>query len=489
MLQSPRSRPVEKSMSPNPIQAYTFASRYAQYRADLRRRETWDEAVERVKRMHLRHYPQVANEINRAFELVHDQRVVGSQRALQFGGENLANHASLYNCSASFCDRLRFFPEALWLTLVGCGVGFSVQRHHVASLPRFATNAGQSKTRRTFVIPDSSEGWADALGVLLSTYFESPIFPEYARCQADFDYRQLRAAGAMSESGIGKATGPQHLRAALEVVRSLLTNCVERGDERLRTIDAYDLTMHACSAAMGGVRRAATICLFSPDDEEMLAAKTGNWLYENPQRAHSNNSCLLLRRLTLRSDFQRILTSVREYGEPGFVWADSTEYLVNPCCEVGFWPVDEETGASGWAFCNLSEINGAKILSRDDFAAAADAASVIGTLQAGYTSFPYLGPVSERIARREALLGVSITGIMDNPQLLLDPAATGDGEEGQSSECRARSENWDTAGGSGDLCETGGHDFVSLRNGLRHPPAPRSAVICAACRERRPMRR
>jgi ribonucleoside-triphosphate reductase (thioredoxin) len=409
-------------MSIAALQEYTFVSRYARYQPHLGRRESWHEAVDRVEQMHRQRYPQIADEIEQAFELVHAKRVLGSQRALQFGGIGvLPGHAYLYNCTASYCDRLRFFQEALWLAACGCGVGCSVQLHHVARLPRFSTPTMGLKPRRTFVVPDSIEGCADALGVLLSSFFESPVFPEFACCRVEFDYRRLRPAGAISASGSGKANGPEPLVRALEAIRSLLAKCIEQGQDRLRPIDAYDIVMHASSASMaGGSRSPATICVFSPDDELMLRAKTGNWFYENPQRAVSNNSCLLLRKTTSREAFHRILTMVREFGEPGFIWADSTEYLVNPCCEVGFWPVDEVTGESGWAFCNLTEINGRKVRSGEEFAAAADAAAVIGTLQAGYTDFPYLGPVTERLVRREALLGVSITGIMDNPQILLD---------------------------------------------------------------------
>ena len=235
-------------MSIAALQQYTFVLRYARYQKSARRRETWHEAVERVKTMHLDRYPHVAREIEQAFNLVHQQRVLGSQRALQFGGASgPPNHAYLYNCTASFCDRLRFFQEALWLSLCGCGVGLSVQSHHTARLPRFSTAARRSRPRRTFMVPDSIEGWADALGVLLSSFFESPLFPEYAGHEIDFDYCLLRPAGAVGEAGLGKAAGPQPLITALEAVRSLLLGCLERGAERLRPIDAYDLTMHACA--------------------------------------------------------------------------------------------------------------------------------------------------------------------------------------------------------------------------------------------------
>jgi ribonucleoside-diphosphate reductase alpha chain len=391
-------------MSLKALQDYTFVSRYARHDPALGRRETWEEAVDRVAAMHRRRYPSVRREIDAAFELVRQKRVLGSQRALQFGGAPIEeNHARLYNCTSSFCNRLRFFPEAFYLTLCGCGVGFSVQGHHVARLPAFARRAA-GRPRKTFVVPDSLEGWADALGVLLSSYFEDPVFPEFADCDVRFDYRLLDGDAT---DAAGRPPEGRLLRRALEAVRSLLDRCREDGQTRLRPIDAYDLVMHTADAVAGpGVRRSAAICVFSPDDEEMLAAKTGNWVRENPPRARSNNSCLLLRHATTRDQFRALIRYVREFGEPGFIWADSTEYLVNPCCEIGMWPVDEATGESGWQFCNLAEINGALVRSREDLARAARAAAHIGTWQAGYTDFPYLGPVSERITRREAHLEI-----------------------------------------------------------------------------------
>ncbi len=409
-------------MSLQALQDYTFAARYARYDANLQRRESWDEAALRMREMHQGRYPHVAAEIEAAFELVREKRVLGSQRALQFAGAPiLERHAHLYNCAASYCDRLRFFQEAFWLLVCGCGVGVSVQKHHVRKLPPLTREARH--TRKTHEIVDTPEGWADALGVLLSSYFATPIFAEFAGCDVRFDYANIAPAGTPMPHSNGKAPGPDALERSLDLVRCLLDTCLERGQTHLRPIDAYDLLMYISEAVLaGGIRRSAAICVFSPDDEEMLNAKTGNWFNDNPQRGRSNNSCLLLRDKTTRTQFAHILKSVREFGEPGFIWADSTEYIVNPCCEIGFYPVDETTGLSGWGLCNLTEINGAKVKSKEDFASAARAAALIGTLQAGYADFPYLGEVTERIVRRDALLGVSITGIMENPHLLLDPA-------------------------------------------------------------------
>lgn len=411
-------------MTTQALQDFVFASRYARYDPALRRNETWEDAVARVERMHLGRYPGVATDIAWAFNQVRLRRALGAQRALQFGGAPiLRRHAHIYNCAGSYCDRLRFFQEAFWLLLCGVGVGLSVQKHHVARLPAFRPDARVPGASSIHAVVDSPEGWADALGALLSSFFEEPVFPEYAGCDVRFDYSRLSPAGTPLPDGLGPAPEPALLERALEQVRGLLVCCLAQGQARLRPIDAYDVLTHMAGAVLaGGTRRGAAICVFSVDDEEMLRAKTGNWFHDHPHRARSNNSCLLLRDRTTRDQFDHVLGMVREFGEPGFLWADSTEYMVNCCSEVGFWPVDESTGASGWALSTLTEINGGAVHSEEDFARAARAAALIGTWQAGYTDLPYLGPVSERIVRRESLIGVSITGMMENAGLLFDPA-------------------------------------------------------------------
>jgi ribonucleoside-diphosphate reductase alpha chain len=411
-------------MSIKALQDYTYVSKYARFNKEKNRRETWNEAVDRVKKMHLKKYPQVREEIEWAFEMVRQKRVLGSQRALQFGGSPIEKKsARIYNCCVSFCDRVRMFQETFWLLLCGCGTGFSVQKHHIEKLPEFFSFRieGHLLNEKTFVIPDDIEGWSDALGILLATYMPHPDFPEWEGVNVKFDFSKIRRAGSVLASGVGKAPGPEPLKRSLEIIRNLLNDLIKKGQKKLKPINAYDIIMHTSDAVLsGGVRRSATICLFSADDEEMIKAKTGNWFIENPQRARSNNSALLLRDKTTKEQFDSFMESVKEFGEPGFVWADSTELLVNPCVEIGMWPVHWETKISGWQMCNLCEINGKKIKSKEDFEIAAKAGAIIGTLQAGYTDFPYLGKTTEEIVRKEALLGVSITGMMDNPDILFN---------------------------------------------------------------------
>lgn len=414
-------------MSVKALQDYTFSSKYARYSPEKKRRETWTEAVERVRDMHLRRYPQIAEEINWAFEQVTAKRVLGSQRALQFGGSPIEKkNARIYNCIASYCDRQRFFQECFWLLLCGCGTGFSVQKHHVAKLPDFVDSwldgKPEDRTKKVYLVPDSIEGWADCLGVLIGSFLGGGDFPEYAGYWVDFDFSLIRPEGAMLRSSSGKAPGPKPLKNAIKKIREVILRCLENGQKRLRPIDAYDIVMHASDAVLsGGVRRSATICLFSPDDEEMATAKIGNWFVNNPQRGRSNNSAILVREKTTKEDFEKLMGYVREFGEPGFIWSDSTELMVNPCVEIGLYPVDVETGESGWEACNLCEINGRYCKTERDFYIAAKAAAIIGTCQAGYTDLTYLGKTSKKILEREALLGISITGMMDNPDVLFDP--------------------------------------------------------------------
>lgn len=412
-------------MSINSLQEYTRIAKYARYLPEMKRRETWKEQVDRVFSMHreyFKDYPDVMEHIDFAEQAVLKKEILGSQRILQFGGEPIFKHnARVYNCGFGHINRARAFQELMYLLLCGCGIGFSVQTHHVSQLPLVARR--NAIVPKTYMVPDTIEGWADAIGVLIASYMGGiNEFDEYIGEKVEFDYSQIRPAGAPLSSG-AKAPGPGGLMRSIEKITEIFENRLQDSVRvRLRAIDVYDIIMHAADAVIsGGVRRSATIALFSPDDEDMAKAKTGNWFIENPQRGRSNNSALLVRDKTTKKTFNQLMSWVKEFGEPGFVWADSTEMGFNPCVEIGLYPVDDETGKSGWQFCNLAEINGKKANTEENFYAACKAAAIVGTLQAAYTSFPYVGETTERITRREALLGVSITGMMDNPDVLFDP--------------------------------------------------------------------
>jgi len=406
------------------LQNYTFVSKYARWIEDKNRRETWKEAVDRVRGMMHTKYDEfgISEDIDWAYDMMYKKKVLGSQRALQFGGDPiLKRHAKIYNCTASYCDRPRFFQECFWLLLCGSGTGFSVQKHHVAKLPSLEHDIEEGQATK-YVIDDSIEGWADALGVLLSSYFSKPVdeFKQYKNVHVVFDYSNIRPKGAALASGVGKAPGYEPLANGLEKIRALLDICISKGQKKLRPIDAYDIVMHSSDAVLsGGVRRSASLALFSHDDEEMAKAKTGNWYIDNPQRARSNNSALLLKNDTTYEEFATLMESVKEFGEPGFIWSDSTEMVFNPCVEISLYPVNEVNGKSGFQGCNLSTINCSSIVDEEDFYERCKAAALIGTLQAGFTKLDYLGKDSEAIFEREALLGVSMTGIMEKHDLIL----------------------------------------------------------------------
>jgi len=395
-----------------------FYESYARYNDDLQRYETWPEAVSRVMDMHRTRYasvmtPKLSQLLDYAQKAYTAKEILGAQRALQFGGDQLLRkNAKMYNCTATYCDRSAFFQEAFWLMLCGCGVGFSVQKQHISKLPSIVHRTKQAKT---VIVDDSIEGWADAAGALMHSFFDEDS--EYKQRKLYFDLTQIRPKGAEISGGF-KAPGPEPLRKALDKIEKLIKDELSSGATRLRPIVAYDCMMHLADAVIsGGVRRAATICLFSHDDEEMIKAKTGDWFINNPQRGRSNNSAVLLRDSTQFEEFQEIMESVQHSGEPGFVWTDDLEILFNPCVEVGMRGYTAD-GTSGWQFCNLTEINGSKSTTPDLFFEQCKAGAILGTLQAGYTDFSYVTPATKEIVDREALIGVGITGWMNNPDVL-----------------------------------------------------------------------
>ncbi len=422
---------------------YISVSRYARHSAALGRRETWSEAVSRVRDMHLANFADAPLEvaggdlpaslhaaIHDAFGAVDAKMVLPSMRSLQFGGTAiLEKHTRIYNCAFSHCDRVEFFSEALWLLLCGTGAGFSVQKEHVSKLPEFMPYTG-SKAGEHWIL-DTIEGWADALKVLISAHVIG--------LTVDFRFELIRPAGSALKTSGGKAPGPEPLRVALAAIQEILAGI---GGRQMRPIEAYDIVMHAAKAVLsGGIRRSATICLFSADDAEMMNAKTGNWFESNPQRSASNNSAVLNRATTTREQFNFLFEAQKEFGEPGFYFVDDINHGCNPCVEIGMDPRLTVTEAniptlrrygytdklsvgmvlSGWQMCNLTTTNGGKAATPETFYGMVARAALIGTLQAGYTNFSYLGAASRLITENEALLGVSICGILDNPRVLLDP--------------------------------------------------------------------
>jgi hypothetical protein len=330
-----------------------FFEGYARWNDNKDRYETWDEAVGRVVDMHRNYYAdrmtdELKELIDQAEESYKKQYVLGAQRALQFGGEQLLKHQMrLYNCTSTYADRVEYFGELFYVLLCGAGAGVSVQKHHIARLPGIKARKGQAKVHS---IEDSIEGWATAADVLMSSFFENGgVYPEYQGRKVYFDTTKIRPKGAMISGGF-KAPGPEPLRKALDKIERLLQEAVEAGQTVLRPIQVYDISMHLADAVLaGGVRRSATIFLFSFDDEEMMTAKTGNWYQENPQRARSNNSAILVRSEVTREQFAKLMESTRQFGEPGFLFVESTEHATNPCVEIGMLPQYE--GVTGWQGC------------------------------------------------------------------------------------------------------------------------------------------
>lgn len=407
---------------------YIHASKYARYIPEVMRREVFEETVNRVEDMHIAQFPDLRVEIQEAFKLVYDKRVLPSMRSMQFGGPAiLHNNNRIYNCSFTLIDRFESFSEALFLLLSGCGVGYSVQFDHVEKMP--AINYINPKKVEHHIVADTIEGWADALKALLNSYQKGT--------NLEFAYHRIRPAGAPLKKSGGRAPGHLKLKDSLERVRTVLSGAQGR---KLRPIECHRILCHAADAVLsGGIRRSAMIALFSLEDSEMVYAKTGTWYQTDPWFANANNSVVLKRDEVKKKQFKRIFNMVRQWGEPGFYFTADYDYGTNPCAEIGLNPkltIDESIRANladrgvstqvgdqytGWAFCNLCEINAAKLSSYEDFEQAAKAATLIGTLQATYTQMPYLGWVSEELAKKEALLGIGMTGMMDAPNIALNP--------------------------------------------------------------------
>jgi ribonucleoside-triphosphate reductase len=382
----------------------TVHMKYARYLPKKERRETWKEIVNRNKAMHIKNYPELKDEINGAYKMVHDKKVLPSMRSMQFGGKPIEVAPNrIYNCAFAPIDDWRVFGEIMFLLLGGTGVGYSVQSHHVEKLPPI--NKPTSKRTRRFLINDSIEGWADAVKALVRSYFQGSS-------KLRFDYSDIRPKGARLVTSGGKAPGPQPLKECLVKLQGMF-EAKDNGD-KISTIEAHDMICHIADAVLaGGIRRAALISLFSADDQEMIAAKTGNWWETNPQRGRANNSVVLLRHRITKEFFQDLWERVKESGsgEPGFYFSNDKDWGTNPCCEIALRP---------YQFCNLTEVNVSDVESQGELNSRVRAAAFIGTLQAGYTDFHYLRDIWRRTTEKEALIGVSMTGIASGKVLELD---------------------------------------------------------------------
>ena len=382
----------------------TVHMKYARYLPEKQRRENWEELVTRNKDMHLKKFPNLSKEINWAYDYVYRKKVLPSMRSMQFGGKPIeVSPNRVFNCAYAPIDDIRVFGEIMFLLLGGTGVGYSVQTSHIEKLP--SINKPNPKRTRRFLIGDSIEGWADAVNILIKSYFKGTS-------SVRFDFSDIRPKGARLVTSGGKAPGPQPLRECLVKVEGILDS-KDEGDQ-LSSIEVHDIVCHIADAVLaGGIRRAALISLFSADDQAMLAAKSGNWWETNPQRGRSNNSVVIMRHRIDKSTFMDLWDRVKQSGagEPGFYFTNDKDYGCNPCCEISLRP---------FQFCNLTEINVSDVTEQREYEQRAKAAAIIGTLQASYTDFHYLRPVWQRNTEKDYLIGVSMTGIASGNVLKLD---------------------------------------------------------------------
>ena len=371
----------------------TTYMKYAKYRPELNRRETWEELVTRNKEMHQAKFPQLKNEIEEAYKLVYDKKVLPSMRSLQFAGKPIElNNARIFNCSFLPIDDWRSFSEIMFLLLSGCGVGYSVQKHHIEQLPEIKIPI---KTKR-YLVGDSIEGWADAVRMLCKAYFTGAPLPL-------FDFRDIRPKGAQLITVGGKAPGPEPLKECLFNLQKVFDR--KKNGEKITPLEAHDMACHIADAVLsGGIRRAALISLFNLDDEEMLTCKFGNWWEENPQRGRANNSAVVIRHKIDEEEFFKLWKKIElsNSGEPGIYFSNDKDWGTNPCCEIAL---------RSYQFCNLCEVNVSNVESQEDLNERVRVGAFIGTLQAAYTDFHYLRDVWRKTTEKDALLGVGMTGI------------------------------------------------------------------------------
>ena len=374
----------------------TVYMKYAKYIPELERRETWEELVTRNMNMHIKKYPQIAGEIVDVYQYVFDKKVLPSMRSMQFGGKPIEISPNrIYNCAYLPIDHLDAFAESMFLLLGGTGVGYSVQKHHVEKLPEIR-KPNPNRTRR-FLVGDSIEGWADAIKVLMKSYFGEHL------STPEFDFSDVRPKGAQLVTSGGKAPGPQPLKDCLHKLKGMLD--AKEDGQKMTPIEVHDMVCHIADAVLaGGIRRAALISLFSADDHDMISCKSGAWWETNPQRGRANNSAALVRHKITKEFFLDLWKRVEASGagEPGIYFTNDKDWGTNPCCEIALRPNQ---------FCNLCEVNVSDIESQEDLNNRVKAAAFIGTLQAGYTDFHYLRDIWKRTTEKEALIGVSMTGI------------------------------------------------------------------------------
>lgn len=368
--------------------------KYARYSPEVKRRETWHEICSRYEVMMIKKYPKLKKDIQQRIHYIEDKKLLMSMRAAQFAGKPIELSPNrIYNCAFLHIADYRAFSECMFLLLGGSGVGYSVQQKHIKELPDIQK---PSKTRR-FLVPDSIEGWADAVNVLVKSYFG------FTKARPEFDFGDIRPKGAMLVTSGGKAPGHVPLETCLFKIKQILDG--KNNGEKLTSLDCHKIVCYIADAVLaGGIRRAALSCLFDFDDNDMLYCKSGKWWELNPEFARSNNSAVILRHRIKKGDWDKFWSIIKynKSGEPGFVFSNNSDYGFNPCFEISL--KDKQ-------FCNLVEINVSNIIDERDFYDRCEAAAFFATLQAGFTNFHYLREGWKITTEKEALIGVGQTGI------------------------------------------------------------------------------
>ena len=405
----------------NSYNEYIAKSRYARFLDDKGRREHWHETVHRYmsfmeKHLKDKHNYKMDDDLYIELETaIHDLDVVPSMRAIMTAGEALERqNIAGYNCSYLPIDDPKAFDEAMYILLCGTGVGFSVEQQYVNKLPEIPEKLYDSKT--TIFVKDSKEGWAKSLRQLIALLYSGEV-PRW-------DVSSVRPAGTRLKTFGGRASGPEPLVELFAYVVAKFKGSVGR---KLSSLEAHDILCKIGEVVVvGGVRRSAMISLSDLGDDRMAHAKAGNWWDGNGQRALANNSAVYQTKPTV-GQFMREWSSVYEShsGERGIFNREASELQVsrngrrelghdwgtNPCSEIILRP---------YQFCNLSSVIVRSTDRMDDLRRKIRLATILGTFQSTMTHFPYLRKVWQKNTEDERLLGVSMTGILDNT-LLNDP--------------------------------------------------------------------
>lgn len=394
----------------NSYSEYIHKSRYARYLPEQKRRETWEETVNRYVDFFGEYLGP--EEKTSLFRAIYQMEVMPSMRALMTAGPALdRDNTAGFNCAYLAIDDVRSFDELMYILLCGTGVGFSVERQYIAKLPPIAEEFYETDT--TIRVADSKIGWAKAFRELLSLLYAGQI-PKW-------DVSGVRPAGAALKTFGGRASGPEPLVDLFQYTVSLIRNAAGR---KLTSIECHDLCCKVAQiVVVGGVRRSALISLSNLSDDRLRRAKHGQWWVDEPQRALANNSACY----TEKPDFPSFLNEWRDLyesrsGERGVFSRVASqkqaarngrrdadqEFGTNPCSEIILRPNQ---------FCNLSEVVVRPWDSVIDLKRKVSIATILGTLQSTLTDFRYLRKIWKRNTEEERLLGVSLTGIMDHPLL------------------------------------------------------------------------